>query len=207
MRFPLPADNALFDDFVFALNGRQMDPASDVSKDMSAEVTADAGAPVTVDVQYRSRGMRTWTYAFTENGTAQVRDFRLQMRTNFGDVDFPPAPSRRRRGRRATSGLGLAWSFANLISGQAIGMELPERLNPGPFAARVTFFAPVSLLFFLAVMVIVGHDLTGRRCTRCTTGSSRRRSSPSTCCWRISSTTSTCMPPSRLPRSSASRWS
>ena len=35
-------------------------------------------------------------------------------------------------------------------------MELPEKLNPGPFAARVTFFAPVSLLFFLAVMVMVG---------------------------------------------------
>jgi inner membrane protein involved in colicin E2 resistance len=35
-------------------------------------------------------------------------------------------------------------------------MELPQRLNPGPFAARVTFFAPVSLLFFLAVMVMVG---------------------------------------------------
>ena len=48
------------------------------------------------------------------------------------------------------------WTFANLISGQAIGMKLPEKLNPGPFAARVTFFAPVSLLFFLAVMVMVG---------------------------------------------------
>jgi inner membrane protein involved in colicin E2 resistance len=35
-------------------------------------------------------------------------------------------------------------------------MQLPERLNPGPFAARVTFFAPVSLLFFLTVMVILG---------------------------------------------------
>ena len=35
-------------------------------------------------------------------------------------------------------------------------MEFPEKLNPGPFAARVTFFAPVSLLFFLAVMVMVG---------------------------------------------------
>ncbi len=156
VRFPLPADNALFDDFVFALNGRQMDPASDVSKEMSAEMTADAGAPVTVDVQYRSRGMRTWTYAFTENGTAQVRDFRLQMRTNFGDVDFPPgtvSPTTRTPGN---FGAELAWSFVNLISGQSIGMELPERLNPGPFAARVTFFAPVSLLFFLAVMVIVG---------------------------------------------------
>jgi len=55
-----------------------------------------------------------------------------------------------------TAGAELAWSFVNLISGQSIGMEMPERLNPGPFAARVTFFAPVSLLFFLTVMVIVG---------------------------------------------------
>ena len=50
----------------------------------------------------------------------------------------------------------MTWTFANLVTGQAIGLGLPERLNPGPFAARVTFFAPVSLLFFLAVMVMVG---------------------------------------------------
>ena len=71
-------------------------------------------------------------------------------------MDFPagslspsgePAPAPVRR---------LTWTFANLVTGQAIGLGLPERLNPGPFAARVTFFAPVSLLFFLAVMVMVG---------------------------------------------------
>ena len=97
VRFPLPAEHALFDDFVFALNGRPIDPASDVSKEMSADVRVDPGAPVTVDVQYRSRGMRTWTYAFVEDGVAQVRDFRLQMRTNFARSTFRLAPSRRRR--------------------------------------------------------------------------------------------------------------
>ena len=156
VRFPLPAEHALFDDFVFALNGRPMDPASDVSKEMSADVRVDPGAPVTVDVQYRSRGMRTWTYAFVEDGAAQVRDFRLQMRTNFAAVDFPPGTVSPTTHVPGTAGAELAWSFVNLISGQSIGMEMPERLNPGPFAARVTFFAPVSLLFFLTVMVIVG---------------------------------------------------
>ena len=156
VRFPLPAEHALFDDFVFALNGQSMDPASDVSKEMSADVRVDPGAPVTVDVQYRSRGMRTWTYAFVEDGAAQVRDFRLQMRTNFAAVDFPPGTVSPTTHVPGTAGAELAWSFVNLISGQSIGMEMPERLNPGPFAARVTFFAPVSLLFFLTVMVIVG---------------------------------------------------
>ena len=156
VRFLLPAENALFDDFVFRLNGRQIDPAGDIAKEVAAAVTADAGAPVTLDVQYRSRGMRTWTYAFVESGAAQVRDFTLEMRTNFTDVDFPPGTVSPTNRTAADNGANLSWNFSNLISGQAIGMELPERLNPGPFAARVTFFAPVSLLFFLTVMVMVG---------------------------------------------------
>ena len=44
----------------------------------------------------------------------------------------------------------------NLVTGQKMGMDLPNRLNPGPLASRITFFAPVSLLFFLTVMVMLG---------------------------------------------------
>jgi hypothetical protein len=156
VRFPLPAANALYDDVVFAIDGRQVESMSDVSKEMTGSVTTGPGAVVTVDVQYRSRGMRTWTYAFAEGGVARVRDFDLQMRTNFSDVDFPPGSVSPSTHAAASGGSELAWRFANTIAGQTIGMALPERLNPGPFAARVTFFAPVSLLFFLAVMVMVG---------------------------------------------------
>jgi inner membrane protein involved in colicin E2 resistance len=35
-------------------------------------------------------------------------------------------------------------------------MDPPGRLNPGPLAARITFFAPVSLLFFMTVLVMLG---------------------------------------------------
>jgi inner membrane protein involved in colicin E2 resistance len=156
VRFPLPAEDALFDDFVFTVDGRTAVPAGDVAKEMTAVVNAAPGAVVTVDVQYRSRGLGTWTYAFAGAGVAQVRDFNLTLRTNFRDIDFPAgtvSPSER---TSTPNGWALGWTFKNLISGQAIGMELPEKLNPGPFAARVTFFAPVSLLFFLAVMVMVG---------------------------------------------------
>jgi Inner membrane protein CreD len=156
VRLPLPGANALYDDFVFSLNGRPAEPASDVSKEMTAVTTAEPGATVTFDVQYRSRGMRTWTYVFADTGVARVRDFELAIRTNFPNVDFPPGTISPNRSTARADGSDLTWTFANLISGQAIGMELPEKLNPGPFAARVTFFAPVSLLFFLAVMVMVG---------------------------------------------------
>jgi inner membrane protein involved in colicin E2 resistance len=156
LRFPLPAAHALFDDLVFTIDGREIRPTSDVSKEMAADVVAAAGAAVALDVRYRSRGMRTWTYAFAEEGASQVRDFTLTMRTDFAAIDFPAGTVSPTAATPRADGAEIVWTFTNLISGQAIGMECPTPLNPGPFAARVTFFAPVSLLFFLTVMVIVG---------------------------------------------------
>jgi hypothetical protein len=156
--FPLPAKDAMFDDFVFTVDGRPLSPGNQISKEIAASSNAGPGAPVVLDVQYRSRGLSTWTYAFSgaDDGVSQVRDFNLTMQTNFDGIDFPAGTVSPSEKTAIPGGWRLTWAFANLISGQAIGMELPEKLNPGPFAARVTFFAPVSLLFFLAVMVMVG---------------------------------------------------
>jgi hypothetical protein len=156
IRFPLPAEDALLDDFVFSLDGRALAPSTDASGAIVGETEAPAGATVTLHVSYRSRGMRRWTYAFAPSGAMQVRQFELTMRTSFSDVDFPAGTLSPDTLTRRADGADLVWRFENLIAGQGIGMEMPERVNPGPFAARVTFFAPVSLLFFLTVMVIAG---------------------------------------------------
>jgi hypothetical protein len=158
VRLPLPAENALFDDFVFTINGQPAPLAGAVSKEMVATVAASPDSVVTLDVGYRSRGLGTWTYAFagSSSGTARVRDFQLAVDTNVVDIDFPAGSMSPNQRTRTTDGWRLQWAFNNLLSGQTIGVTLPERLNPGPFAARVTFFAPVGLLFFLTVMVIMG---------------------------------------------------
>ena len=159
VRLPLPAENALFDDFVFTINGQPAPLAGDVSKEMVATVTTASNAVVTLDVGYRSRGLGTWTYAFAgsnSGGTARVRDFQLAVDTNVVDIDFPAGSMSPNQRTRTADGWRVQWTFNNLLSGQTIGVTLPERLNPGPFAARVTFFAPVGLLFFLTVMVILG---------------------------------------------------
>ncbi len=158
VRLPLPAENALFDDFVFTVNGQPAALAGDVSKEMVATVTVAPDAVVTLDVGYRSRGLGTWTYAFVPatTGTARVRDFQLAVDTNVVDIDFPAGSMSPTQRTRTADGWRVQWNFTNLLSGQAIGVTLPEKLNPGPFAARVTFFAPVGLLFFLSVMVILG---------------------------------------------------
>ena len=95
------------------------------------------------------------------------RDFTLTARTNVRAVDFPagtmsPTSRERHGGRR------LGPDLAVRQPGHRAGHRHrpAERLNPGPLAARITFFAPVSLLFFLAVMVILGVTLRPSRCTR-----------------------------------------
>ena len=156
MRLPLPEGQVLFDDVSVRVDGQPVPNAGQAGADLNASATVPGNAAVAFEVGYRSRGVGTWTYAFAKEGAAQVRDFELVLTTNVRDVDFPVgsvSPSRR---ADAGDGATLTWAFANLVTGQAIRLGLPEKINPGPFAARVTFFAPVSLLFFLAVMVMVG---------------------------------------------------
>ena len=107
-------------------------------------------------VKYRSRGTATWKYRLTQ-GTGQVRNFRLVLSTDFARVDFMPgsiSPSRHERQGRGWRG---EWTFESLVANAPIGIALPERLNPGPLAARITFFAPVGLLFFCFVVAMVAH--------------------------------------------------
>jgi inner membrane protein involved in colicin E2 resistance len=78
------------------------------------------------------------------------------MTTDFDDIDFPEGSLSPTAKSRLDGGWKLAWEFDNLVTGKQIGMDLPNRLNPGPLAARITFFAPVSLLFFITVLLILG---------------------------------------------------
>jgi inner membrane protein involved in colicin E2 resistance len=105
---------------------------------------------------YRSRGLGDWTYAFVESGVAQVKDLDLDLTTDFAKIDFPAGTLSPSAKTAQGNGWLLRWKFDSLAGGQRIGITAPNRLNPGPLASRITFFAPVSLLFFFTVMVILG---------------------------------------------------
>ena len=53
------------------------------------------------------------------------------------------------------TGWRLAWQYSDLIAGVNIGMLLPQRLQPGPLAGEISFFAPVSLFFFFVVILAI----------------------------------------------------
>lgn len=156
VRFLFPSSQAIYDGFSLKVNGIDAPEATDLSKGLVVEARPPADRMLAVEVRYRSRGLGEWSYAFAADGVAQVRDFQLEMTTDFQAIDFPAGTLSPTTRQAAGDGMRLVWSFESLVTGQRIGMDAPNRQNPGPLAARITFFAPVGLLFFFTVMVILG---------------------------------------------------
>jgi inner membrane protein involved in colicin E2 resistance len=150
-----PSTDAIYDGFVFRLNGADAAATGDFSRGVNVAAAVPAHGDALVELGYRTRGLGPWTYSLGA-GVSQVRDFALDMKTNFTNVDFPAGTISPGQRERQGSGYALHWAFESLVTGQKIGMDPPNHLNPGPLASRITFFAPISLLFFMIVMVILG---------------------------------------------------
>ena len=148
-----PSPDAIYDDLVFRVDGRLL-PTTTANGAVSAVVTVPRGEVVRLETGYRSQGMDTWHYTFGE-GVTQVRDFQLDMKTDFDAIDFPQGSVSPTTKTRDGQGWLLTWTYNNLVTGYRIGMVMPERIQPGPLAGRISYFAPVSLLFFFFLMFII----------------------------------------------------
>lgn len=163
-----PTSQAIYDDLVFTVDDAPI-VATNAQNGVSGNVRMAAGKMATLKVAYKSQGLNDWHYNFggahvrdagdePQNRTgdiSQVRDFSLQMTTNFKDIDFPDNTLSPTEKIETANGWNLNWNYKNLVSGYQIAMTMPEKLQPGPLAGRISFFAPVSLFFFFFLMLII----------------------------------------------------
>jgi inner membrane protein involved in colicin E2 resistance len=153
LAFPDPS--ALYDDFRFAVDGVDVSAGLDPSGDkLRARVPVAPGQRVTIQAGYKSRGLDQWQYRPAE-GVGRLEQFALTMHTNFQDIDFPSgtlSPSTR---ERAGAGYRLAWKFAQIVTGNGIGMITPSRIQPGELASQLSLSAPVSLFFYFFVIFVL----------------------------------------------------
>ena len=149
-----PTANAIYDDLVFAVDGSPV-AIQNQQNAATGSVKIAAGKLARLSVGYRSQGLNEWRYSFATKDVAQVRDFTLKMKTNFKEIDFPDNTLSPSEKHETGTGWDLNWSYKNLVSGYQIAMVMPEKLQPGPLAGRISFFAPVSLFFFFFIMLII----------------------------------------------------
>jgi len=149
-----PTNQAIYDDLTFLVDGNPVAITNEHNA-TKAMVKIGAGKTAQLQVGYSSQGLNEWRYSFGTSDVAQVKDFNLQMTTNFKDIDFPENTLSPSEKQETSNGWNLNWSYKNLLSGYQIAMVMPEKLQPGPLAGRISLFAPVSLFFFFFLMLII----------------------------------------------------
>lgn len=151
---PFPTAQAIYDNLIFTVDGIPV-PLKNENNAATASVKIASGKTSELAVGYASQGLNEWRYSFGSRDVTQVRDFTLRMKTNFKDIDFPDNTVSPSEKQESANGWNLKWSYKSLVSGYQIAMVMPEKLQPGPLAGKISLFAPVSLFFFFFLMFII----------------------------------------------------
>ncbi len=150
-RFRLPGE-ARYEQFSLSI-GEKISTKAPANGQITEATILTPGETRPLRVSYRTTGLDTWHYAFID--APRIRAFNLTMLTDFDEIDFPTGTeSPTTREPIDEGGWRLNWDYGDVLGAGAIGMAMPAVVNPGPVAARITFFAPFSLIFFFAVILI-----------------------------------------------------
>lgn len=155
IRLPLPSKQAVYDGMEISLDGQVL-PLNFAGADVTARGVLKPNATGALRIAYRSQGQDNWIYKFANGDeVARVKDLHLLVKTDFGGFDFPENSLSPTEKRQASEGWELRWDYQNLVSGFNIALRMPQKLQPGPLAGRISYFAPVPLFFFFFLVFIL----------------------------------------------------
>ena len=154
LNFLLPSKNATYENVLLKIGNNTESLDNAIGYGFHRIIPLESGSSKTIEIQYRTRGIESWQYNLdAENGKVSGLDINLV--TNFSDVDYVVGSLSPMKAVPTDSGLNINWSASELITNQNIGITLPQKLNPGPLAARMSFFAPICLLFFFVLITAI----------------------------------------------------
>ncbi len=150
----LPSENGTYDEFTILLNDKDLIKQLEIQYGIHSSFMLMPGEKATLAVKYKTRGIEKWNYNPC-NETGKARNVDVTVNTNFQEVDFPAGCLSPTQRDKSESGYELHWKAANLLSSASIGVSFPEKINPGPLVMRITFFAPVCLIFFFILIASI----------------------------------------------------
>lgn len=151
LHFPLPSAEATYDQLMFRIDSEARDIDIDPKEGINEIIELAPGQTRTFTVGYRTRGLGEWHYQLASD-SGRVKGLDMTVTTNFIAVDFPEGSLSPMEKEQSVAGMTLRWRADDLITRQEVAVTMPEKLNPGPLSTRMSFFAPVCLLFFFVVI-------------------------------------------------------
>ena len=91
-----------------------------------------------------------------------IRDFALEIQSSARGIDFSPGSISPSTAGASGAGWRGRWEFRTLVGSAPISLELPQKTNPGPLAARLALaaVAPTPLLVTDAGAALVDGEIT-----------------------------------------------
>jgi hypothetical protein len=152
--FPLPASGAVYDNFRFTVAGEEIKDVTFSEGRIIKDVKLKPHQNAEIAISYESQGLDKWYYDFGNN-VSQINKFSLTMNTDFANIDFPENTMAPVIKEHSGSGWKLIWKYDKLLTDVKIGLAMPEKLNPGPWAMKVTAAAPVSLFLYFFLLFVL----------------------------------------------------
>ncbi len=151
LHFPFPSEYATYDHFSFLIDGEIQNIDLNTKEGIHQLLELSPGQTRSFSIKYKTRGLRNWEYFFSSvNG--RVKNLDLILTTNFAEVDYLDGSLSPMSVETVDGVTTLQWQAEDLITRQNIALTMPEKINPGPLSARMSFFAPVCLLFFFVLI-------------------------------------------------------
>jgi inner membrane protein involved in colicin E2 resistance len=153
----LGSSDSIYNNIELKVNDKEQANILPLVKGESIDVSHLAGNTVTVDLHYDSNGMEQIMYYITpdHNDIDEIKNFNMKITTDFDKIDFPQSTISPTTKNKVGKGWELSWDFKNSVTGKDIGLIIPNKLNPGEIASKITFFAPISLLFYFIVIMML----------------------------------------------------
>lgn len=139
------------------VNGKELDDFLKLLTEKEILVQPNEKGELLLNVEYDATGMENLKYKMATGyrDLTQVNNFNCEITTDFEDYDFPRTMLSPTTKESIEGGARLNWTFSNTITGKDIGLIIPNKLNPGDITSRVSFFAPIPLLFFFIVLLMI----------------------------------------------------
>ena len=154
----LPSGDGTYDGFEFHLNDEDISGRAERSNGaLLYRFPIEDGKETHFRFAYLSRGLETWVYSPLplSNEAGLIENFDLVLDTDFHKIDFPAGSMSPSSKQRHKDGWTLNWRFDRILTGQSIGMVMPERVQPGELGAKLSASAPISLAFFTVVLYVI----------------------------------------------------
>ncbi len=154
LHFDFPSSEGTYNEFSLLINGKKQPCSVNTVDGISEILEISPGETCSFRITYTTRGLKQWQYQ-PDQHAGRIQNLEFILNTNFEDIDYVEGGLSPMSAEKSGDGMQMVWNASDLITSQPIGIVVPEKLNPGPIATRITFFAPVCLLFFFILVATI----------------------------------------------------